>query len=221
MGKPTGDNKYYDDAVRQVLQLSDRLFVWEKKLYDHGWNQCAGEYGPHNSWQRAYGWAILATATLLDVLPDNYPGREDVLKIFRTHVQGVAEMQSGNGLWHNLLDRFDTFPETSCTAMFVYSMAKGVNEGWIDHIYGSVAQAGWNGLTMYITPDGKIENMCKGTTFSGDIVYYYHRPASFEDTHGHGTALLAGSEMIRLLRNPKFYIKKQAREYHYRMNDRE
>ena len=68
MGKPTGDNKYYDDAVRQVLQLSDRLFVWEKKLYDHGWNQCAGEYDPHYYWGRTNGWAILATATLLDVL---------------------------------------------------------------------------------------------------------------------------------------------------------
>ena len=221
MGQLTDDNKYYEDAVRQVIQLSDRLFVWEKKLYDHGWNQCAGEYDPHFYWSRANGWAMMAIVTLLDALPDKYPGRNEVLKIYRTHVQGIAEMQGGNGLWYNLLDRFDTYPETSGTAMFVYSIAKGVNEGWIDHTYASVAQAGWNGLTMYINRDGKIENMCRSTKFSGDICYYYHRPASFEHTHGHGAALLAGSEMIRLLKNPELEVKKQARSYHYRIKDEE
>ncbi len=216
MGEYSGDQSYWEDAVKQVLQLSDRLFVWDKELYDHGWNECAGEYDPRYYWARANGWAMMANATLLEVLPEDFPGREEILKIYRTHAKGIAERLGGNGMWHNMLDRTDTYSESSSTAMFVYGLAKGVNEGWIDHTYASVAQAGWNGLTMYITPEGRINNMCAGTTFSPDLVYYYHRPKSHSSLHGFGAAFMAGSEMIKLLRNDDLQVIKQWRTYHYR-----
>ena len=216
MGEYTGDSLYYNDAVRQVLQMSERLFQWDKKLFDHGWNQCSGEFDPKVYWARANGWAMMAMATLLDVLPENYPGRDSVLIIYKTHVQGVTEVQGGNGTWHNVLDRVDTYSETSSTAMFVYAMAKGVNEGWLDHTFGAVAQAGWNGLCMFITPEGKIDNMCAGTTFAPDMVYYYHRPPSYAATHGFGPALMAGAEMIKMIENPELKIINQHRTYHYR-----
>jgi hypothetical protein len=37
MGKYTGDTKYYDEAVRQIRQFSARMFVAEKNLFMHGW----------------------------------------------------------------------------------------------------------------------------------------------------------------------------------------
>src|SRR5688500_16444897 len=37
MGKLTGDIKYFDDAVKQVLQFSQRMYNKEKGLYMHGW----------------------------------------------------------------------------------------------------------------------------------------------------------------------------------------
>lgn len=219
MGAYSNDEKYFDEAVKQVVQMSSYLFDWDKQIFDHGWNKCAGDYDPRFYWGRANGWAMMAMATLLDELPEQHVGRDTVLSIFRAHVQGVTELQGGNGLWHNLLNRVDTYSETSCSAMFVYSIAKGVNEKWIDHTYGAVAQAGWNGLTMYVTEDGRIENMCAGTTFSPDLVYYYHRPSSHTSLHGFGPMLLAGSEMIKLLRNPDLYEIKQWRTFHYRKNE--
>lgn len=51
MGKLTGDTKYYDDAVKQVLQISDRLFIKEKGLFDHGWNVNSGGYDPRFHWE--------------------------------------------------------------------------------------------------------------------------------------------------------------------------
>jgi len=68
MGKLTGENKYYDDAVKQLKQFSQRMFNKEKGLYMHGWIQ---DMDPHPAffWGRANGWAIMATVELLDVLP--------------------------------------------------------------------------------------------------------------------------------------------------------
>ena len=68
--------------------------------------------------------------------------------------------------------------------------------------YGSVAQAGWIGVTTRVNAKGQVEGTCVGTTLASDHVYYYNRPQSVYATHGYGPVLLAGAEMIRLLQNP-------------------
>ena len=102
MGALTGDRKYFDDAVKQILQFSARMFVPETKLYRHGWVQ---EMDPHPAfyWARANGWAVVAMAELLSVLPEDHPGRAAVLAQYRAHVAGLTALQSGAGLWHQLL----------------------------------------------------------------------------------------------------------------------
>jgi len=216
MGSLTGDSKYYNDAAKQIINMSKYLWRSDKKLFDHGRN-IHNEYDPAFYWSRANGWIIMATCELLDVLPKNHADREIILTILRSQVQGLAEWQGIDGFWNNLIDRRDSYPETSGTAMFVYSIAHAINEGWIDYTFGSVAQAGWNALMTKVKPSGLIEGTCFGTTFAGDIVYYYHRPARAEASHGYGPLLLAGAEMIRLLKSDKVIVQKQWRAFHYRM----
>lgn len=216
MGDLTKSKKYYDDAVKQVLQMSHYLFRKDKKLFDHGIN-IHNKYDPNFFWGRANGWMLMAMMELLDVLPEKYAGREEILTILRTNIQGIAEAQGGDGLWHNLLDKNDSYPETSCTAMFVYSIAHAINKGWIDYTYGPVAQAGWNALATKVLPNGQVEGTCWGTTFASDNVYYYHRPTSVNAAHGYGPVLFAASEMLALLNNDKIVIQEGFFTRHYRL----
>jgi rhamnogalacturonyl hydrolase YesR len=150
---------------------------------------------------------MVATVELLDLLPEDHADRAELIKILQAHAKGAASAQGGKGLWHQVLDRIDSYEETSCTAMFSYSMAKGVNRGWLNpDQYAPVAIAGWNGLATQIGEDGEVNNVCIGTNYADDMVYYYHRPAQ-DDIHGYGPVLLAGAEMIRLLKNDKLDIK--------------
>ena len=88
---------------------------------------------------------MLTACELLDVLPEDYPQRAKVMDYFRAHVRGVTALQSGEGLWHQLLDRNDSYLETSATAIYVYCLAHAINKGWIDAIaYGPVAH--WDGM---------------------------------------------------------------------------
>lgn len=198
MGALTGETRYFDDAVKQIQQFSARMFVPEKNLYRHGWIQ---EMDPHPAffWGRANGWAIVAMTELLEVLPENHPGRPAVLAQYRAHVQGLAATQGGAGLWHQLLDRNDSYLETSASAMFVYSIARGINRGWLDHkAYGPMASLGWNAVAQKVNADGAVEGTCVGTGMGFEPMFYYYRPTSTQAAHGYGPVLLAGAEMIAL-----------------------
>lgn len=202
----TGDKAYADDAVRQILQMSKRLFDPEMNIFDHGWNVTSADYDPHFYWGRANGWVLMSMAEVLDRLPEGYAGREEILTLYRKMVQKLANLQGGNGFWHNLLDKSDSFEESSCTAIFTYAIAKGINEGWISHVYGPVAVTGWNATKSAVRKDGAVDWCAEGTTFAHDNSYYYHRGHTPYATHGYGVVLYAGAEMIRLLRNPALEI---------------
>ncbi len=208
MGVLTKDNKYFDDAVKQVLQMAARLYIPEKELFDHGWSVISGKYDPRFYWGRACGWTLMAMAELLDVLPENYKGRDEILHLYRSMVRTLAGLQDGTGFWHNMLDKTDTYLETSCTAMFTFAIAKGINEDWISHVYGPVALTGWNAITTRVLDNGAVDGTCEGTTFAHDNTYYYNRGKSIYATHGYGPVLYAGAEMIRLLQNDKIEVQK-------------
>jgi rhamnogalacturonyl hydrolase YesR len=216
MGALTGDRAWFDDAVKQVLQFHDHLWDPQAGLYAHG-RHMNQPLNPEFYWARANGWAMLASVELLDVLPADHPGRTEVLGRLRAHVRSVAKLQSGtSGLWHQMLDKTDSYLETSASAIFVYSIARAINAGWISPVsYGSVAQAGWIGITTRVNEKGQVEGTCVGTTLASDHVYYYNRPQSVYATHGYGPVLLAGAEMIRLLRNPAIDVQYKLRTYHY------
>src|SRR6185436_14730558 len=67
-GKLTGDARYFDDAAKQVLQFSERMFLQDRGLYMHAWVQGA-QHHPALLWARANGWAAMATVELIEVLP--------------------------------------------------------------------------------------------------------------------------------------------------------
>jgi rhamnogalacturonyl hydrolase YesR len=215
MGRLTGERAYFDDAVANVMGMSSRMFNPQLGLYTHGWHANHPD-APRFYWARANGWAVLAMSDLLDVLPKNHPGYPKVLAQLRASLKGIAELQSGSGLWHQMIDRNDSYLETSASAIFTYVFAHAVNEGWVSPTtYGSIAQTGWNALSTRITALGQVEGTCVGTTLAGDMVYYYNRPTSVDALHGYGPMLLAGAEIIRLVTNPAFEVQHKVRTYHY------
>jgi unsaturated rhamnogalacturonyl hydrolase len=206
MGKLTGDVKYFDDAVKQVLLYSQRMFVAEKGLFMHGWVQ---DMEPHPAfhWARANGWAFMTMAELLDVLPENHPGFAPVLAQFRAHAKGLARYQAGPGFWHQLIDRSDSYLETSATAIYVYAYAKGINRGWLDaKAYGPCALLGWNAVASKVNAKGQVEGTCVGTGMGFEPAFYYYRPVNVFAAHGYGPVLLAGSEMMLVLAAHPFTI---------------
>lgn len=210
MGALTGEKKYFDDAVKQVLQFSSRMFNSNLKIFMHGWIEGMDPH-PEYHWARCNGWAFLAMTELLEVLPPDHPGRSSVMKLYRELAAGLASFQSGYGFWHQLLDRNDSYHETSATAIFTYCFAHGINKGWLDHrSYGPVAVLGWNAVSTRVNKNGEVEGTCVGTGMAFDPAFYYNRPVNVAAAHGYGPVILAASEMILLLKNYQVVINDSA-----------
>ena len=197
MGEMTSDARYFDDAAQQVINFHKYLFNEQSGLMHHCWYSNVNRRGVA-FWGRANGWAMLAQIDLLDRLPNDHPQRDTLLALLRRHILGIARYQSGEGLWHQLLDKVDSYLETSCSAMFTYTIARAINQGYIEPRYTSIAQHGWEGVQSKIRPDGQVEGVCAGTGVSDDLVHYYRRPTPLNDVHGIGAVLLAGVEVLQL-----------------------
>ncbi len=206
MGKYTGDVKYFDDAVKQVNQFSSRMFNKEKGIYMHGWVQSM-EHHPEFHWARANGWAVMTLVELLEVLPKNHPGYAGVLAQLQAHIKGLAKYQDGTGFWHQLLDRNDSYLETSATAIYTYSIARAINRGYVDKMtYSPMVLLAWNAVASKVNDKGQVEGTCVGTGMGFDPAFYYHRPINVFAAHGYGPVLLAGAEVILLLKDSQFEI---------------
>lgn len=191
--------KHLNEAIRQVFQFAERMWVPEKKLFRHGWVEGMQDH-PAFHWGRANGWALLTMTEVLDVMPATHPQREKLMNLFREHVRGLAACQSGEGFWHQLLDRNDSYLETSATAIYVYCIAHAINQGWLDAMaYGPVAQLGWHAVSTQINAQGQVEGVCVGTGMAFDPAFYYYRPVNVYAAHGYGPVIWAGAEMINLL----------------------
>ncbi|MFH1195042.1 MAG: glycoside hydrolase family 88 protein [bacterium] len=197
MGEMTGDVKYLDDAAKQVVNFHKYLFNQNSGLMYHCYYSDVDRQGVAY-WGRANGWALVAQVDLLDRLPAKHPQRKKLIELLQRHVLGISRYQSESGLWHQLLDKTDSFLETSCSAMFTYAIARAVNKGYIEPRYASIAIQGWEGVMTKILPDGKVEGICAGTGTSDNLIHYYKRPTPLNDIHGLGAILLAGMEILHL-----------------------
>lgn len=194
--KMSGDAHDLDAAVQQILGEHQRLLAPEQRLLRHLWDskteQPAGVF-----WGRGNGWMVLAHVELLAAMPLDHPRRAEVLAAFVRHMEGIKRCADPAGGWHQVLDHPESWIETSGTGMLTYGLARGVNEGWLDHSFAEVARKGWAALQTKITAEGDILDVC-GSTDTGNLEFYLNRPRIKGDLHGFGSLLLAGAEVIRM-----------------------
>ena len=191
-----------NQAMRQFKLFHDKMWVAEKGLYRHGW--VAGEHHPDFFWGRANGWALLTACELLDVKESAL-----IMNYFKEHLNGLMPLQHHDGAWHQLLDRNDTYLETSCTAIYCYCIAHAINKGWIDaESYGAQALLAWNYVNAHVNEQGQVEGTCVGTGLAFDPAFYAYRPVNNFAAHGYGPTIWAGAEIYQLIKT-----------HHIKLND--
>jgi rhamnogalacturonyl hydrolase YesR len=202
----TGDNKYLDDAARQFLGFKKRLYLPDRKIMAHIYD-FRRDMNTGVPWGRGNGWTIFSLSELLAVLPADHALRPELLAFFRDLCEGYLALQDDAGMWHQVLTHPDSYPETSCTAMFAYAFSRGIQYGWIPagrtRAFADAVLKAWDGINRTsIDKAGNVHGVCRGSEFSFSPEYYKKELLpNLNDTHGIGIVLLAGVETIRLIQH--------------------
>lgn len=191
---------YLNDAAKQIINFNKYLFDQEIKLYKHAWFDFSKEKSVA-FWGRANGWIIWATSDALMNVPGNHKDFKKIKKIFNDHLSGLIKYQDKSGMWHQVLDRNDSFEETSCTAMFIIGLARGIRNGWISKSYEKNLLLAWNALKKNISHDGVVKDITRGTGIGNDLDFYFKRERFDNDPRGLGAVITAAVEMEIFLLN--------------------
>ncbi|MHC4300983.1 MAG: glycoside hydrolase family 88/105 protein [Planctomycetota bacterium] len=186
------DGEYADRGVHSLLRHAGKL-QQANGLFHH----TAGN--ARFFWGRGNGWAAAGMAEMLLSLPKDHPAREQLLTVYRNQMKALVKYQDSGGAWRQLIDYAESWLETSCTGMFVFAMATGVDQGWLPETpYRDVAERGWIALANYVDAQGRLKEVCVGTGGRSSAEKYLGRPRVIGDAHGQGPLLWAATAMIRL-----------------------
>jgi unsaturated rhamnogalacturonyl hydrolase len=185
-----GDKKYLDRAASEMAMYLDSL-QQPNGLFYHAPDV------PY-FWGRGNGWMACGMSLLLKELDADHPKRARIVEGYRKMMATLLQYQNANGMWHQLIDKADAWPETSCSAMFTFAFITGVKNGLLDKtVYGPAARKGWLGVVKNIDDDANTHEVCEGTNKKNDIQYYYDRKRIVGDMHGQAPVLWCATALLR------------------------
>jgi Predicted unsaturated glucuronyl hydrolase involved in regulation of bacterial surface properties, and related proteins len=178
----TGDIRYINRAAKEMVVYLQQL-QRPNGLFYHAPD--APFY-----WGRGNGWMAAGMTELLRYLPQENPDRPYILDAYRLMMDTLKKHRNKQGIWNQLIDEPDCWPETSGSAMFTYAMIMGIKNGWLDKKeYEKVARKAWISLVAYVNDDGDVTEVCAGTNKSTNKQHYYDRPRITGDFHGQAPML--------------------------------
>ena len=148
--------EWIDEAVKQFALCHKHTYDAGTGLYHHAWDESKSQrwanpetgHSP-NFWGRSIGWWFMALVDALDYIPEEHPGRADMISWIQGLADTLPKYQDKAGLWYQVIDqpnREGNFPEASVTSQCMYAYAKAMNKGYIDVKYKAVAEKAFKGL---------------------------------------------------------------------------
>ena len=188
--RATGEKKYLDRAALEMAAYLDKLQK-PNGLFQHALDV------PF-FWGRGDGWVAVGMAELLRDLPKDHPQHARILSGYKLMMASLLKYQGKDGMWRQLIDHDESWPEASSTGMFTFAMVTGVKNGWLDAAtYGPAARKAWIGLVGYIDQHGDVTNVCEGTNKVNSYDFYMTRKRKTGDFHGQAPVLWAASAFLR------------------------
>lgn len=188
----------------------------ETGLYFHGWDESKEQRWANKDtglsqhfWSRGMGWYGMALVDIIELLPEDHPGREKIKGYLNRYAEAIVKYQDGTGTWYQVLDlpeREGNYLEATGTCMFTYTLAKGVNKGYLPEKFMEYAKKGYEGiLTEFISvEDNGVVNLNKccgvaglgGDPYrDGSFDYYVNEIIRSNDPKGTGPFMMASLEM--------------------------
>ena len=183
----TGEAAFVDQAVEELLGYA-RALQTDGGLLFHGFERDCGQNG--QLWARGQGWALMGLVDTLVLLPHAHPAWAELHQRLVALVDALGRTQHESGLWHTVIDRPETYLESTLAAMAAYALHEAFAHGLLDAAkYGAIETRARAAMHGQIAPDGSL-NLVSDATPVGALATYATRPFGIFPW-GQGPLLLA------------------------------
>jgi rhamnogalacturonyl hydrolase YesR len=126
----------------------------------------------------------------LILLPRDHPGRSELHQRLVALIDALGAAQDRSGLWHTVVDRPDTYLESTLAAMAAYALREGFAHRVLDAAaHGRIEAKARAAMHREIAPDGTLQRVSDATPV-GALATYASRPFGIFPW-GQGPLLLA------------------------------
>ena len=210
VGKLTNEQKYRDHAMQMYRwtrnECGGGLFNTKSGL----WWRDADYVPPYKEkdgndcyWSRGNGWVYAALVRCMNQLSPKSKEYKELKKDFLLMSAGLLSCQHADGFWHASLvsDADYPTPEMTGTALFLYGMSWGIQQGLLKaKTYRPACDKAWQALQSCVHNDGFLGwNQGTGKDPSAGQPVTFTSVPDFED-YGTGCFLLGASEYYKLIR---------------------
>ena len=206
----TGEQKYRDHAMQMYRWTRNECGGGLFNTKDVLWWRDADYVPPYKEkdgkncyWSRGNGWVYAAIVRCMNQLSPKSKEYKELKKDFLLMSKGLLSCQHEDGFWHASLvsDADYPTPEMTGTALFLYGMAWGIQQGLLkDKIYRPACDKAWQALASCVHNDGFLGwNQGTGKEPSAGQPVTFDSVPDFED-YGTGCFLLGASEYYKLSR---------------------
>jgi rhamnogalacturonyl hydrolase YesR len=209
MYKLTGDVRYRDHGMNMYVWSRDTLaggllnkksgLWWRDKDYVPPYKEPDGQ---DCYWSRGNGWVYAALVRCMNQLPAKDKVYKRLKKDFLLMTKGIVATQREDGFWNpSLASTNYAMPETSGTALFLYGLCWGMNQGYLKvKDYKPIADRAWQAMVKTAVHRDGFLGWMQGTGKdpSAGQPLSYDKVPDFED-YGTGCFLLGATEYYKLL----------------------
>ena len=227
---PRKARRILDDAVNQMMQTDRRTYDEKTGLWKHAWDETHRQFWANpltgqsrHTWARALGWYVMAMTECLDVMPDDYPRKAEVVALLQKVMKAVVQYQDKKSeVWYDVLDVESpkNYLESTASCMFAYVLLKGSRMGWLDPDFNEAGKRAYEGIlkrfirvnkdrTISLTDCCSVSGLGPGKgpfvpagkenyKRDGSFDYYMSEPIRDNDAKGIGPFIWASLEMERL-----------------------
>jgi unsaturated rhamnogalacturonyl hydrolase len=205
-----------DDVMKQFIITAKHTYDEASGLYYHAWDESRNQLWANNEtgqspnfWGRSIGWWFMALIDVLDFIPANHPQRPELINMIQGLADTLPRYQDETGLWYQILDQGDregNYLEASVSSMFMYSIAKAVNKGYIDTKYRAIAEKTYVGLmnelivvnednTLTLTQCNSVGGLGGNPYRDGSFEYYISEKIRDNDSKATGPFIMGCLEL--------------------------
>ncbi len=151
----------FKEAIKQIEGFRQYLYHPEYLLYSHIWDDEKKRFKREDFWGVGNGWSAAGITRVIKLLPDSMmTEKKRLIGYVKELVDSCLKYLRPDGLFHDVINKPDSFVEVNLSQMITYTIFRGVKAGYLDSAYLRQAELMRKAANSKVDVLGYVHDVC-------------------------------------------------------------